>query len=145
MKYFSTQVACSALVWVFILFFSNPLSAQEYASYTALTVIAIQLVCVVVASTHFTLAFPLTITIVPLSWLIFNAGVSSILPSGWSKHLQLVLAFLLCPTFLLIIFSESFQLWVISWKLQGTWNLPILYYLSNSLSCGLLRGYRVQS
>jgi hypothetical protein len=126
------------------------------AAHSAVAVVAMQMVCVVIAGVHFTLSFPLTIALIPLAWLVFGEFASSKSnegggggrrPRNSDNTFFITLAVVCGPTSLMLLSyctnnSMLMLEWILSWQLQQAWNLPVLYWLSTLLCSGCLRHVR---
>ena len=119
------------------LFFTRGLSPQEHAAYNALAVLLLLLLCFIVAAHHVALAFPLLMTVVPLSWAIFgrtcgDGDRGTVLAYG-------LLALIISPLCLLMTFNHAVELWIQSWRVAGSENLPVMVLLSTIFMSGCLR------
>ena len=119
-------------------FFFEGLSQQEHAAYALLAVLLLLLICCFVAGHHIALAFPLIMTVVPLSLLIFVSTATTLGAKG-KVLVYRVLALAFGPLCLLQSFDHDLNLWIQKWRMLGAENLPLLLVLSTVFSSGCLR------
>ena len=117
--------------------FTRGLSPQEHATYNALAVLLLLILCFIVAGHHVVLAFPLLMTVVPLSWAIFgrrsgDGDRGTVLAYG-------LLALIFSPLCLLASFNHAIELWIQSWRVAGSENLPVMVLFSTIFMSGCLR------
>jgi hypothetical protein len=131
------------VVWGGALLFDGGMSPLEFRAYASVMVLIMQMMCLFTAAVHFTLAFPVTTTLVPLAWLIFGKESSPSSSLSTERFTYIASAFLLGPSTLLIFFREALKMWITSWRMQHVWNLPLLYCIANGLCCGALRRHNI--
>lgn len=114
------------------------LSRQEYSAYASLAVLLLLLVCFFVAGHHVALAFPILMTVVPLSWLVF-VRTATLSGGPGTVLVYRVLALTFGPLCLFTSFNHVLDLWIKTWRTLGAENLPMLLLLSTVFMSGCLR------
>lgn len=141
MEVYATLGHCT-LMWIWSTIYHYPLSEQEFASYSAVVVLLLQLACVATASIHYTLSFALTMMTIPLARLIFLPITEY---GEWEAIGYIFFAFCVNPTTFYALFSQACRTWIVSWRVQYSWNFPLLYCICHTLCCGALRRFKVYS
>ena len=144
-EYLVVLLSHCSLVWIGALLFHRVLSSQEFQAYASVMVLLMQMSCLITASVHFTLSFPVSMIVVPIAWFVFQRDLSCSSPSpSMDRFVYIACAFLVGPSTLLLFFREALNTWISSWKIQYAWNLPLLYCIMNALCCGALRRQKVE-
>ena len=116
--------------------FMNELSSVEFEGYAAIMVLLLLNLCFFVAGHHFALAFPLTMVVIPLSWVIFRPLIATDRRIIISYR---ILALVVGPLGLIYSGGSSMDQWIQSWRAVGSENLPLYLIVSTMFASGTMR------